>query len=309
MKIWTGFDRLPGPALAGGTVVAIGNFDGLHLGHQKILRSLVAAAGRSRLFSLLLTFSPHPERVFGRRRIAMIQTLEQRLAGIRTWGVQGVVVMPFNRESAVLTAEEFIARIIVSFLRARRVVVGENFRFGRGRRGDVETLRRAGGKMGFAVQPAPAVMKNRQLVSSSLIRRLLAAGAVDRAASFLGRPHEIEGWVVKGTARGQTLGFPTANMQTENEIVPPGVFITEAETGGLTYPSVTNVGHRPTFGGDPLQVESFLLGFRGRLYGRKMRVRFFKKLRPERKFPTVEALARQIRRDAAAAQAYFHRRR
>ncbi|MEW5901439.1 MAG: bifunctional riboflavin kinase/FAD synthetase [Acidobacteriota bacterium] len=305
MRVWTGFDDLP--RLARGTAVAIGNFDGLHLGHQEILRALVERARGSRLFSLLLTFSPHPERVLGRRRIATIQTLGQRLAGIRKWGVQGTLVLPFDRDLAHLSEEQFISQIIVSRLRAKELVVGENFRFGRGRSGDVETLGRAGRRMGFAVRPISVVVKNNRVVSSSLIRELLSAGRVDQAIAFLGRPYEIEGRVIKGAARGQTLGCPTANSRTDNEILPQGVFITEAETAGRTYPAVCNIGHRPTFGGDPLHLESFLLGFRGRLYGRQLRLRFFKKLRSEKKFPNAAALIVQIRRDAAAARAYFAR--
>jgi riboflavin kinase/FMN adenylyltransferase len=293
------------PLFSGPTAVAAGNFDGLHLGHQKILRFLVERARRENLRSVVLTFSPHPEKVLGRNQIAMIQTIHQRLEGFRTSGVQAVLVAPFNRTFAGLSVSDFVGQILVRSLGAREVVVGENFRFGRNRRGDIRSLGLWGGRSGFRVHPIPAVVKNGRVVSSSLIRRLLAAGRVDRAAVYLGRAYEIMGTVVGGAARGRSLGFPTANLSPENEIIPHGVFFTTAVIGHQEYPSVTNVGSRPTFGCGPLHIETFLLDFGGRLYRRKIGLRFLKKLRPERAFTSREALMRQIGRDVRAAERFF----
>jgi len=293
------------PLFGGPTAVAAGNFDGLHLGHQKILRSLVERARREKLRSVVLTFSPHPEKVLGGRQIAMIQTLAQRLEGFRRSGVQAVLVAPFTRTFAGLSVTDFIERVLVGSLGARDIVVGEDFRFGSGRRGDIRSLKLAGGSLSFRVHTVSPVRKSGVVVSSSRIRQLLAEGAVEQAAVFLGRPYEIAGRVVGGSARGRTLGFPTANVGAENEIIPAGVFLTSTVVGGKEHPSVTNIGTRPTFGCGPLRIETFLLNFRGDLYRRRVGLRFLSKLRPERAFPSRESLVSQIRSDVLAAVRYF----
>ena len=290
------------------TATAIGNFDGLHLGHRKILRFLVVAAEADGLEPLVLTFSPHPEKVLGRSRIAMIQTIAQRLEGIRTQGVKTTVVAPFNRAFSLLSKEEFARDVIVSVLHSKLVVVGENFRFGRRREGDIRELRRLGRVFGFSVRPVSAAVRRGKMVSSSLIRKLLQAGRVEEAADLLGRPYEIEGRVIRGSARGRSLGIPTANIETANEITPAGVYLTEVLIGRNAFPSLTNVGRRPTFGRDTLHIESYLFGFRGSAYGRRIRLRFFRKLRPERKFAAPEALITQINADIAAAGSFFRGR-
>lgn len=306
MNVLERLDHLP--SFRRPVAVAIGNFDGLHLGHQKILRFLVERAKESRLYSLVLTFSPHPEKVLGQSRIAMIQTLAQRLAGIEEFGVQAVLVTAFDRTFSSLSSREFVRKIIVSALQAREVIVGENFRFGRDRQGDIKTLEHLGSRFGFAVHPVRAVVRNGRVVSSSLIRFLLAEGKIEKANSLLGRAYEIEGQVIKGAARGKTLGFPTTNIQTANEIAPEGVFVTEARIRGRVYPSVTNIGTRPTFGEDKLQVESFLFGFQGNAYRRRVKLCFLKKLRDEKKFPASPALVEQIRKDIAAARNFLANR-
>lgn len=303
MKVLRGLHERP--AFPGGTIVAIGNFDGLHLGHQRILRFLVEKAQEKGLVSLVLTFSPHPERVLGGGRIAMIQTLEQRLAGIRSAGVQAVLLASFDRTFAGLTSAEFVDRVIVSSLRAKEVVVGENFRFGRSRQGDVDDLRRFGQKLGFAVSPIPSAVRNGKVVSSSLIRRLLDEGRVSAANTLLGHPYEIGGQVVRGSGRGRGLGFPTANIQTPNEILPRGVYLTAADILGRSYPSLTNIGHRPTFGGGRLQVETHIFDFQGTLYRRRICLRFLRRLRGEKKYAGPAGLISQVQKDIAAAQSYF----
>jgi riboflavin kinase/FMN adenylyltransferase len=303
MRVVEGLDFRP--LFSGPTAVAAGNFDGLHLGHQKILRFLVERARRGGLRSVVLTFSPHPERVLGRKKIEMIQTIGQRLEGIRGFGVEAVVVAPFNRTFAGLSVVDFVNQVLVRSLRARAVVVGDNFRFGRNRKGNVRSLRRWGQESGFEVYPIPAVVRGGRVVSSSLIRRLLKAGRLGRAADYLGRQYEIAGTVVAGVERGRSLGFPTANLRADNEILPQGVFITRTLVGAAEYPSVTNVGNRPTFGCGPLHVETFIFGFGGNLYRRRVRLRFIERLRPERTFASRDALVSQIRRDILAAERFF----
>jgi riboflavin kinase/FMN adenylyltransferase len=296
------------PAFAREAAVAIGNFDGLHLGHQRILRYLVKTAGEKGLVSLVLTFSPHPERVLEGGRIAMIQTLAQRLEAIQASGVRAVLVASFDQGFAGLTTAEFVDRIIVSHLRSKEIVVGENFRFGRSRQGDVDDLRRLGKQLGFIVSRIPSVIRNGQVVSSSLIRRLLEEGRVAKANALLGRPYEIEGRVVRGLGRGQALGFPTANMRTANEILPPGVFLTEADVCGRTYPSITNIGRRPTFGSGRLEVETHVFDLQNTVYRRPIGLRFLRKIRSENKYPDPAQLVSQVQKDIAAARTYFKRR-
>jgi riboflavin kinase/FMN adenylyltransferase len=289
------------------SAAAIGNFDGLHLGHQKILRWLVEKAGQQGLDSIVLTFSPHPEKVLGRGQVAMIQTLSQRLAGFQAYGINGVLVVPFSRAFSRLSREEFIKEIIIKRLAARIIVVGEDFRFGRNRQGDIRDLQRLGQEMEFSVHPVSPVFRGGEAVSSSRIRSLLSAGEIVRANALLGRPYEIEGRVVRGACRGRALGIPTANMETVNEIVPEGVFVTRTELGSGVYSSLTNVGVRPTFGERKRQIESWLFDFDGLIYRRKIRLRFLKKIRDERRFDSSPALVRQIQKDIRSAKSFLGR--
>ncbi len=293
----------------GPKAVAIGNFDGLHLGHQEILRALVEQAQAANLSSLVFTFSPHPEKILGQESIRMIQTLEQRLEGLEKLGVKTALVMPFNDHFFRLTAHEFIEEILWSRLQAKLVVVGEDFRFGRGREGNADLLSEAGKKLGFKVLKVPPVIRDGKVISSSLIRDLLERGKVDLAARYLGRVYEIDGTVVKGDARGQSLGIPTANLTSQNEILPSGVFITETKVKGNSFPSVTNIGQRPTFGPSPPIIESHLLGFQGNLYGEKIRTGFYQKIRDEKKFSGEAELRLQISQDIEKAREFWARKK
>jgi riboflavin kinase / FMN adenylyltransferase len=303
MQVFEGRDHWP--SFCRPTALAIGNFDGVHLGHQRILRFLAQRAKQNRLESLVLTFSPHPEKVLGQRPISMIQTLSQRLAGIKAQDIQAVLVTAFGRRFSTLSTFRFVREVIVRHLQAKEVIVGEDFRFGRNRSGDIKDLQRLGRRFEFVVYPIPAVVHNGQVVSSSQIRLLLTEGKIEQANALLGRPYEIEGNVIKGAARGRTLGFPTTNIKTKNEILPEGVFVTEAQVSGKIYPSVTNIGTRPTFRENELQIESYLFDFQGNAYRKKIALRFLKKLRAERKFPTRSALMKQIHKDIARAHDFF----
>ena len=306
MVVFRGLDDrrlLPFPA-----AVAVGNFDGLHLGHRRILAHLCRLARRRGLRSLILTFEPHPERALGKRSVRMIDTPDQRLARLSGTCVDAAVVIPFDRAFAGLGSPAFVQGVLRDTLGAREVVVGRGFRFGRDRRGDVALLRRLGREAGLGVHAvAPAVLGGRT-VSSTAVRSLLAGGRVEEAARRLGRPYEITGRVVPGKKRGRLLGYPTANIDTPNEILPEGIYISETVRGGTAHPSVTSIGTNPTFGPNPLTVETLLLNYRGSLYGSEITVRLLRRLRKPRAFPGAEALAAGIHRDIETARAWFARR-
>jgi riboflavin kinase/FMN adenylyltransferase len=290
------------------SAVAVGNFDGLHRGHRRILSRLCRLAEERGLRSLVLTFAPHPERALGRKAVRMIDTPAQRLARLRGTCVEAAAVIPFDRGFAGLDGPAFVESVLRDRLGAREVVVGRDFRFGRGRRNDADALRRLGRWAGIGVHVVAPLVLDGKIVSSTAVRGLLSRGLVEEAARLLGRPYEIQGRVVPGHRRGRRLGFPTANLETGNEILPDGVFITETVRGGRAYPSLTSVGTNPTFGPHPLSVETLLLDFRGSLYGAGITVRFLKKLRRTRTFADPSSLAARIRRDIAEARAWFARR-
>ncbi|UCC38499.1 MAG: bifunctional riboflavin kinase/FAD synthetase [Candidatus Aminicenantes bacterium] len=303
MKVIHGFENFS--SLSRDTVIAIGNFDGIHLGHQKILKFLAEKAKKLDLASLVLTFSPHPEKILGRARIKMLQTLDQRVQKIIKFGIQAVLVVSFDEKFSSLSSQEFIRKIVVNILRAKAVIVGENFRFGKGREGDISLLNGLASRYNFQVFSFPSVKKDNMIVSSSMIRNLLEKGKVEKANLLLGRSYEIVGKVIKGKAIGKSLGFPTANIQSENEIVPSGVFITSVAINAKTFPSLTNVGICPTFSQQETNIESFIIDFDQDVYGEKIKVDFLKKIRDEMKFATPDELSSQIKKDLETAKAYF----
>jgi riboflavin kinase / FMN adenylyltransferase len=300
------FRRLAGlPPFRGGTAVAIGNFDGLHAGHRRILGRAMTVARRKNLYSLVLTFDPRPSVSPARRPVPLLRTLDRRLSDLSSLGVRGTLVLPFNMTFAALSGRAFAESILAGALRARAVAVGENFRFGHDRRCGVAELKAFGETFGFKVYVIPTLVRDGLPISSSLIRKRLAEGDVETAAALLGSPYEIEGRVVRGTGRGTPLGIPTANLRTSAGILPPGVYLTLAVSARRAIPSVTNVGTGPTLGPRPVHVETHLLDVREDLYGTDLRVLFLKKLRNERKFPSVPALVLQIRKDIKKARAAF----
>jgi riboflavin kinase/FMN adenylyltransferase len=306
MDIYRCAGEIPSPPAA--RAVAIGNFDGLHLGHRRIIERLKKGAAALGVPACVLTFSPHPEKVFGPARLRMIQSLDQRLRGLCEWGVDAAVVWPFDRTFARLDGEAFAAGILAARLNARLVVVGDDFHFGRGRSAGPAALKRFGRAHGFSVLAVPRLKRGGRVVRSSRIRDLLSAGRIEEAAGLLGRPYAVEGDVVVGEGMGRTVGYPTANILTPNEILPRGVFVTLLEWKDRRYPSVTSVGFRPTFGKHALTLECHVLAFSRDLYGAPVRLNFLSKLREERKFRDAGALHDQIAADAAAARTYFRRR-
>jgi riboflavin kinase/FMN adenylyltransferase len=291
------------------TVVAIGNFDGVHLGHQKILHGVLerARAGGDGLLSTVLTFYPHPVRVLRPAAApALLATIEQRLAAFDALGMDAALVLQFDEELSRVSAEEFARRFLVEMLRAKAVLVGANFRFGHKQAGDVNLLSAIGGENGFEVCVIEPVTVDGIVVSSSGIRQALAEGRVEDAAKFLGRPFSLAGEIRPGTGTGRKLVVPTLNLSTEQEMLPRnGVYATEVVLGGKRYSSATNIGVRPTFDGTRLAIESHLFDFSEQLISGQMEVQFCKRLRDEQKFASVDALREQVLRDIERAKGYF----
>jgi riboflavin kinase/FMN adenylyltransferase len=304
MQVIKGFKHLPN--FSKDCVVAIGNFDGIHLGHQKILKILVREARKQGLFSLVLTFSPHPEKVLGSGKVKLIQTLDQRLSEIEKYDIQYAVILPFNQKFAETTAEKFVRTIVLKKLRAKKIIVGENFRFGQNREGDISKLRSLAIEFHFKVRSIPPVAKKGETVSSSLIRKYLNQGKPEKAEALMGRPYEIQGTVIKGKSRGKYLGFPTANISAFNEIIPTGVFISKVGIKSKLWPAVTHAGSKPTFHDKDIHIESYIMDFENDLYGERIRILFLKKIREEKKFETPEALSLQITKDLESAKTYFY---
>ncbi|MCJ7579446.1 MAG: riboflavin biosynthesis protein RibF, partial [Candidatus Aminicenantes bacterium] len=278
------------PALTKNTVAAIGNFDGIHLGHKKILQFLAKEAKKHNLFSLVLTFSPHPERYLGKKPVKMIQTMDQRLKEIEKSNIDKTLVLPFNEDIANLSSRKFIQNIMIDKLHAAEIIVGENFRFGKNRTGSVRILHKLSNPCGFKFFSISSEKRQGLTVSSSLIRTLLLKGAIKEANALLGHPYVIEGSVISGHSRGKSLGFPTANISTDNEIIPSGIYFSFVFSHGQKHPALTNIGTSPTFGLSETQIESHLIDFSENLYGQVLKIQLLKKFRTEIKFSTPEQL-------------------
>ncbi|MBI4247562.1 MAG: bifunctional riboflavin kinase/FAD synthetase [Candidatus Rokubacteria bacterium] len=302
MRIVRSLESFPpdGPA----TTVALGVFDGVHLGHQAILRAALRRARETGLEALVCTFEPHPLEILQPGRAPLpIVPLSERLALIAALGLDAAVVLDFTPEMAAMEPEAFVKDVLLDRLRARQVVVGFNHTFGRGARGDAGLLQALAARLGFQAEVVPPLVVDGVQVSSSEIRAALEQGAVDRAQRYLGRPYGMSGDVVRGAGRGRSLGFPTANVAPDRGLpIPGGVYACHARVDGATYGAVVNVGTRPTFRETARVVEAHLINFSGVLYGQALRLDFIARLRDEQKFPGVDALREQIARDIAAAR-------
>ncbi|MBI3027954.1 MAG: bifunctional riboflavin kinase/FAD synthetase [Candidatus Rokubacteria bacterium] len=285
------------------SVVALGAFDGVHLAHQKILATARTRARAPGLRALACTFDPHPLAVLQPERAPVpITELAEKLARIAEQGLDAAVVIPFTREFSLLEAEAFVKDVLVGRLKAREVVVGFNHTFGRGARGTARLLAELGPQNGLVAHVIPPLVVDGVLVSSSGIRQALAAGDVARARKLLGHPYTVRGRVLRGKGRGRQLGFPTANLKPERElIVPAGVYAARAAWEGGRAGAVVNVGVRPTFGEGEYWVEAYLLDLAGDLYDSLLALEFEERIRPEQKFGDVEALRAQVARDVATA--------
>jgi riboflavin kinase/FMN adenylyltransferase len=293
------------PAAASSSV-AVGNFDGVHRGHHALVSAAVDGARAAGGPSVVLTFEPHPARVLRPSHApAALTTLAQKQELLDALGVDRLAVLRFDEAVARLSPEEFARSVLRERLGARQVVVGESFRFGRGREGDAPGLVALGSALGFAVIVVPAVLEGGRPVSSSRVRSELAHGHAAAARALLGRSYFVDGNVVRGDGRGRTIGVPTANIAPENEILPaPGVYAGLcALPTGEAWPAVVNLGRRPTFGGGDLALEAHLLGFDGDLYEARVRLSFEERLRDEQRFSGKEELVARIREDVAMARA------
>ena len=307
MKVFHHLSRRVRPETTG-SVLAIGIFDGFHRGHQKIIKKVKAEASSKGAAAGVLSFSPHPEKVLNGRPIKMIQTLEQRLRSFERAGLDFCLLFDLDNGLSRLSGEEFARQIIKDSLGVQQVVVGRNFRFGHQRQCSVDELKLFGHLFGFKVTILEPARSGGRPISSSLIRKLLESGRIEDANKLLGHPYEISGRVVSGDRLGQRLGFPTINLETENEITPTGVFITLTEISGKIFPSVSNIGIRPTVGGTVRRVESHLLDINLKVYRQKVSLFLLKKIREEKKFDSVQALKEAIARDINLARKFFERR-
>lgn len=288
-------------------VVTVGNFDGLHRGHRKIVEQVLSRARALQGVALLITFEPHPLALLAPERApGLLATPEQKLELLADAGLDVVLILPFTPALAALTAEEFVGEYLSRGLGAREVYVGENFNFGRGRQGNADLLVGLCDSHGISAAKVPEVCYLGSPISSSRIRRALRSGEVELARELLARPHSISGTVVRGAGRGADLGFPTANLTLRDQLVPQdGVYVTKVVVEGSSHPSVTNIGSRPTFAEGKFTIETHLLDGSGDLYDRTIEVHFLARLRPELKFESAEALVKQVRRDVERARTYF----
>ena len=300
----------PPPAHWHRPVLALGNFDGLHRGHAKIIDCVRRRADERGWTASALTFDPHPPRVVRPEKAPrLLMTKAQRLDALAQAGMHGVAVVRFTRELSRWEPERFVHTVLVEWLRVTEVWVGANFLFGRDRSGNFSLLRALGARYGFRAEKIDPVRYKEFVVSSTRIRRLISEGRVDEAGALLGHHYFIDGTVMRGEGRGAPQGFPTANLGTDNELLPPhGVYASAATIDGVIHPSVTNVGVRPTFGdGGPTVVETHLFNFRRSMYEARLRLAFIKRLRDERAFPTADALVAQIAMDCRQARELFDR--
>jgi riboflavin kinase/FMN adenylyltransferase len=298
----------PRPAHWVQPVLALGNFDGVHRGHRKILERVRRGASEHGATSVVMTFDPHPSRVVRPDKAPpLLMTTAQKLDVLGAAGLQGAAIVRFTQPLSQWDPETFVRTVLVDWLRVAEVWVGANFLFGHDRGGNFSMLRTLGPRYGFKAEKIDAVRYKDFVVSSTRIRRLIGEGRVDEAAALLGHEYYLDGIVVKGDRRGTQIGFPTANLCTDNELLPPnGVYATTTRVGEVVYPSVTNVGVRPTVDDSGrLSVESHIFNFDRELYGVPIQIGFVQRLRDERAFESIDVLKAQIAADCDRARGLF----
>jgi riboflavin kinase/FMN adenylyltransferase len=304
------FPEDPRPARWKHPVLALGNFDGVHRGHRKILERVRRVAGEHGATPVVMTFDPHPPRIVRPDKAPpLLMTKTQKLEALADAGVQGAAIVRFTPELSRWDPEMFVRHVLVDWLNVSEVWVGANFLFGHDRAGNFSLLRTLGARYGFKADKIDPVRYKEFVVSSTRIRRLVSEGRVDEAGALLGHQYSIDGTVMPGDRRGRTLGFPTANLCTENELLPPhGVYATTTRIGGIVHAAVTNVGTRPTVDASGRTiVETHLLNREVDLYGLFIRVGFVQRLRDERAFESLDLLKAQIAADCQRARMLFDR--
>ncbi|PLX83438.1 MAG: riboflavin biosynthesis protein RibF [Desulfuromonas sp.] len=286
------------------TIATLGNFDGVHIGHREIFRGVVRKARETGGTAVVVTFVPHPLKVLMPERAPrLLNTYAEKERLIAASCIDLLVQVPFDETMATCPAAEFVKRVLVDGLRIRHLIVGYDYAFGYRRSGDVELLRRLGDEYGFTVETVQPVCHEGAAFSSTRVRHLLAAGDVSGVVPLLGRHFTLEGEVVRGASRGHRLGFPTANLTTEKEILPrPGVYAVKAKLDDSYFDAVMNIGFNPTFGLERISLEVHLLDFARDIYGRQLRVYFVERLRDEMVFSSIEDLVAQIDRDVASTR-------
>jgi len=311
MKIIRGTESIP-PEMQG-AYITIGNFDGVHLGHRHICQTLIREAAREGRKTLLITFVPHPKMLLHpeRRPFYLLTSLEEKIKLLEAQGLDAVILIPFTLEYAETSAESFIVDFLWNKLRVKKVFIGHDYTFGSKKGGNEKVLAEYGKKLGFDVHVINAISVGNTLVSSTKIREAILTGDVKRAAMLLGRPYNVGGTVVEGKGRGATLGFPTANVKPDKELLPArGVYAAMVHLEGGGYRGVLNIGVNPTFGENKPTLEVHLMDFQGNLYGEALDVLFIERLREERKFSSPEELVAQLKKDVAQARAvltpYLH---
>ena len=285
------------------TSAGIGNFDGLHLGHKKIIDAVKRRSEENSTRSCVITFDPHPQKVLGRKEVSLIFPPGRRFKMLESAGIDAVICLNFTHELSKVSAENFIKDILLERLRIKDIVVGPGFSFGHKRKGNVDLLRSMGETHGFNTVVAEAARVDDRVVSSSAIRNLVRDGEIGEANRFFGYDYYIEGVVVEGEKRGRKLGFPTVNLDTEWEILPrPGVYATYVKLSDGFHESITNIGVRPTFEESKLTVETHIFDFNDDLYGKEVRINFVGRLRDEKRFESVDKLVEQINQDIVAVR-------
>jgi riboflavin kinase / FMN adenylyltransferase len=305
MRVFETFDL---PSKLNGLVVTIGNYDGIHVGHRAIIERVKQRASEFGGTSGLITFHPHPVHVLRpEQELAPITTVEEKKRLIAETGLDVLFVIPFTLKFSQIPPETFVTLVLVEKLGVRGVVIGYDFRFGKGGGGNVALLRKMGVEHRFFVEEIRAVTMGGEKIGSNRIRKLVSEGAVAEAGRVLGRPYAIVGSVVRAKGRGRTIGYPTINLQTDHTLIPKnGVYITEIDVDGNRYGGVTSVGHNPTFEtSQKRSIETFILDFQGDLYDKEVRLTFRDRIRNEMQFPGIEELKASIARDVETARKYF----
>jgi riboflavin kinase/FMN adenylyltransferase len=286
------------------TVLTLGNFDGLHLGHQELIKIVMKRARETGAASMVVTFRPHPLKVLAPEKCPpLISIYEEKIALFEKLGLDVLVKIPFTLDFSAMSPEDFTKKILCDLLGAKEIFVGYNYRFGKGRAGTVEILKKLGEEYGFVVREVEQISLDGEVISSTKIRKLLGEGRVERAARLLGRTYAITGIVVKGDGRGKGLGFPTANIAPKHSIIPAsGVYAVRFFVREKLYDGIANIGVRPTFDEDRLTIEVYILDFNEDIYGEEISLYFIGKIREERKFKSPDALIRQITADIRTAR-------
>lgn len=303
MKIYRNIEDIAGPFTS--TCVTIGNFDGVHKGHQLLFNQVVQKARSHKGTSVVITFDPHPLQVLLPGGIKLISTCQQKEELIEQSGIDVLLVIPFTREFAKTTADSFVADLLVKKLGVKELVVGYDYAFGKGRSGNIDFLKQQGQVFGFPVTVVDACYLGEELVSSTRIRELVKKGNMAAARELLGRPYQIRGTVRVGKQRGgKVIGFPTANLKFNDEDLVPkhGVYVTQVFCEGQFYGGILNIGYNPTFEEEQLVAETHIFDFNKDIYGKPIRVNLLRFLRSEKKFPGAEELATQIRKDVVLAK-------